>query len=155
MSVQKMIFDKIPERKRDRVKIQIVFEYYDPERNDRTIQTRYMNINEILKETQDLITYMLYAYDAPNFIFHAIKLNYYVMPNLEDVIIFKNVETFNYKNKYDLLSDLMKYEHIEHYDIIKNCLNILCPTTYKKCYLTCFIMHAEKREDVKKKLNSD
>jgi hypothetical protein len=155
MSVQKMIFDKIPERKRDRVKIQVVFEYYDPERNDRTIQTRYMNINEILKETQDLITYMLYAYDAPNFIFHAIKLNYYIMPNLEDVIIFKNFETFNYKNKYDLISDLMKYEHIEHYDIIKNCLNVICPTTYKKCYLTCFIMHAEKREDVKKKLNSD
>jgi len=147
MTIQRLIRDKIRPDRLNHVKMQIRLELINDEGQPRTIQTHYMNNNEIIDEAQRMINELLNTY-AGHFTFTTIILNYYRAPELEDVIIFKSIETYIYKNKHAILNELSKYKDIEHYDILKNCLNIICPTTYKLCFVSCFYMHAEQKEDI-------
>lgn len=148
MTIQQLIRGNIRADRLNSVKLQIRLNLINEEAEGRTIQTHYMNNNEIIDETERMINGLLNTY-AGHFTFTTITLNYYREPNIENVIIFKTPEKFNYKNKHAILEELSNYKHIEYYDILKNCINIVCPTTYKLCFVTCFIMHAENREGIK------
>ena len=132
--------------------ISFVLTFTNAEGLERHTSTKYANYNNYLNVIKQKLTRLLENY-GEELTFNTYTLKYYEGIEDNNIIVFKQLNAKKQVNKHTIINEFNENKDItqnEFYKDIKKCLNILSPTTYKDCFIKCFLMFIENNENTPK-----
>ena len=142
------IVQTIPNKKK--LFISFVITFTNAEGQERHVSTKYANYNNYLNVMKLKLSRLLENY-GEELIFNTYTLKYYEGIEDNNIIVFKQLNTKKQTNKHTIINEFNENKDIsqnEFYKDIKKCLNVISPTTYKDCFIKCFIMFIENNENM-------